>query len=184
MVDNFKIIFDMLPAELQPEENATNIKKLLVVYSKYCDDNDELTINYSELLDIYKATDRGLDFIGYMFATFREQEESDDDYRDRIIKTLINRKTPTTIPEIQQAIDAITRSGNVDVKENWNGKPANIYLTGTAKYEDIKNALNISKSFLPAGVYVIVPVVSFKIWQSIKDQFDTWQSLMDRDYIW
>ena len=59
-----------------------------------------------------------------------------------------------------------------------------IDMLDKSQMKEVEKALKISKSFLPAGVYVIVPVVSFKIWQSIKDQFDTWQSLMDRDYIW
>ena len=184
MNNNYKFVFNLLPSELKPEDNAKNIKKLLNIYGNVCDVGDNLNIKYSEIIDIYKATDTELDMLGGMFAVYRITGEEDEAYRDRIIREIINRKTPTTLPEIQQAIDSIVEGGKLDIKENYNNRVCNVYLTGTANYKSIVKALNLSKAFLPAGVYVIVPVVSFKIWQSIKDQFDTWQSLMDRDYIW
>lgn len=182
--NTYEKLYDMLPNELKPDDCATNIKTVLRLYASYCDSGDRLTAEYRELLDIYTATGSEIDFIGAMFGVFREIDEQDTPYRNRIIKTIQNRKTPTTIPEIQQAINAVVETGKLYVLENHNGKPCNIYLTGTADSDSINKALNIIDSLLPAGVYSIVPIVSFERWQNIKDQFPTWESLGLEGYIW
>lgn len=182
--NTYERLYDMLPNELKPDDCATNIKTVLRLYASYCDSGDKLTSEYRELLDIYTANGSEIDFIGAMFGVFREIDEQDTPYRNRIIKTIQNRKTPTTIPEIQQAINAVVETGQLYVLENHNGKPCNIYLTGTADSDSINRALNIIDSFLPAGVYSIVPIVSFERWQNIKDQFPTWESLGLEGYIW
>lgn len=183
-VKTYDKLYEMLPNELKPDECATNIKAVLKIYASYCDSGDKLTNEYRELLDIYTAVGNEIDFIGAMFSVFRDIEEVDSDYKNRIVSTIQNRKTPTTIPEIQQAINSIVESGHLYVLENHNGKPCNIYLTGTADSESINRALNLIDSFLPAGVYSIVPIVSFETWQNIKDQFPTWDSLGLEGYIW
>lgn len=183
-ISTYEKVFDMLPTELKEDGCATNIKAVLRLYASYCDSGDKLNVEYRELLDIYTAVGSEIDFIGVMFGVFREIAEEDGPYRNRIVKTIQNRKTPTTLPEIQQAINSVVESGNLYVLENHNGKPCNIYLTGTADSESINRALNIIGSFLPAGVYSIVPVVSFETWKNIKDQFPTWGSLGLEGYMW
>lgn len=184
MSNTYVKLYDMLPSELVPDGNAENIKTILKVYATYCDSGDLLSRDYAEMLDIYSAVGGEIDFIGAMFSVFRNIEEQDNDYRNRIIKTIQNRKTPTTLPEIQQAVDSIVDSGRLYILENHNNKPCNVYLTGTADSESINRALNIVHSFLPAGVYAIIPVVSFDTWQNIKDQFPKWESLGLDGYIW
>lgn len=183
-VNTYDKLYEMLPNELKPEECATNIKTVLKLYASYCDSGDKLTYEYRELLDIYTAIGNEIDFIGVMFSVFRDIGEEDTPYKNRIIKTIQNRKTPTTIPEIQQAINSVVETGQLYVLENHNGKPCNVYLTGTADSDSINRALILIDSFLPAGVYSIVPIISFEAWQNIKDQFPTWDSLGLEGYIW
>ncbi|MGL5803125.1 MAG: hypothetical protein ACRCX7_11125 [Cetobacterium sp.] len=184
MIKSYERVFDMLPEELKQEDMATDFKFILKVYASYCESGDSLSYKYGELLDIYGATGGEIDFIGAMYLVFREDLESDEAFRNRIVSTLINRKTPTTLPEMQQAIESVISSGRLYVLENHDNKPCNIYLTGTADSESINRALALIKEFLPAGILFLVPVVSFEKWQNIKDQFPSWESLGLDGYIW
>ncbi|MGL5713864.1 MAG: hypothetical protein ACRCX2_12650 [Paraclostridium sp.] len=184
MVNSYERVYSMLPEELKKDGMANDFKLILKIYASYCDSGDVLNSRYGELLDIYGATNGEIDFIGSMFLVFRENYESDEDFRNRIIATLINRKTPTTLPEMQEAIQSVVESGDLHILENHNDKPCNIYLTGTADSESINRALEVIKKFLPAGIMFLVPVVSFEKWQNIKDQFPTWESLGLDGYIW
>ena len=177
-------ILSLLPYEIQREGNGENIKKILKVYSDILSVNDNESVKYGNMLDIYSAVGTGLDFIGNMYSVFRETGEKDDIYRDRIINTIINRKTPTTIPELQQAIDSIVVNGRIFIRENHSDRPASVYLTGTAGEEGVSRSLGLVRQFLPAGVGLYVPVVSFETWQQINDQFTSWESLSDEGYIW
>jgi hypothetical protein len=111
-------------------------------------------------------------------------DEADVDFRIRILRTLTARKIPTTIPELQQAIDSVVTGGKLHVYENHMGGACNVYLTGTADEDSIKNAVESIKAFLPAGVMIVIAVVSFEIWLSVREQYDTWNSLLELDLIW
>lgn len=177
-------IFELLPNVLKEEGVATNFKKVLEVYAQTTSYNDRDSVRYGNVLDIYSASNGEIDFIGNMYYVFRIIGETDYDYRERIISTIISRRAPVTLPEIQQAVDSVVDNGKLYILENHQGKPANIFITGTANEDSIRRTLSLTKEFLPAGVGLFVPVVSFNKWQSIKDQFTTWQSLKDRDFIW
>lgn len=180
----YEQLLKLLPYEMQSDENSTDFKKILYIYSKLTNSGDELNRKYGEVLDIYGANGYEIDFIGNMYGTFRFEEESDDLYRDRIISTLISRKTPTTLPELQQAIDSIVRTGKLYVLENYDGRVCNVYLTGDSDEESINRAYKLVNQFLPAGVYAVIPVVLFNRWQDVKDKFSTWGSLEEEGYIW
>ncbi|MGL5711507.1 MAG: hypothetical protein ACRCX2_00690 [Paraclostridium sp.] len=180
----YEKLFELLPSALKEEGVATNFKKILEVYAETTSYNDEESIRYGNMLDIYGAKNGEIDFIGNMYSVFRNTGETDYDYRERIISTIISRRTPVTLPEIQQAVDSVVDNGKLYVLENHQGKPANIFITGTANEDSIRRTLSLTKEFLPAGVGLFVPIVSFPTWQSIRDQFTTWQSLKDRDFIW
>lgn len=174
----------MVPTELRGEDMATNFKMFLGVYASYADVGDNLSREYGTMLDIYGATGEQIDFIGAMYGLFRLDFERDSDFRNRITATVIERKVPSTLPELQQAINAITSTGALYLMENHGDKPCNVYLTGTADEDSINRSLLLIRRFLPAGVKSIIPVVSFERWQNIKDQFSSWDSLGEEGYIW
>ena len=180
----YDYVSSLLPSELAIEGNASKIKEVLKIYSVVGDIGSTKSEDYGNLLDIIGAEGVTLDYIGNMFAVNRLDFEIDEDYRNRIIGTNIERKTPVTLPEIQQAINSVVVNGTLTILENHQNKPSNIYLTGTSDEDDISRALAVVSTFLPAGVGLIVPVVSFPIWDSIKTQFTSWQSLTDEEYIW
>lgn len=180
----YDYVSTLLPSELGIDGNASNLKEVLKIYSIVGDIGSTKTEEYGDLLDILGAEGITLDYIGNMFAVNRLDLESDDDYRNRIIGTNIERKTPVSIPEMQQAINSVVLDGALTILENHQNKAANIYLTGTSSEEDIRRALSVISVFLPAGVRLIVPVVSFSTWNNIKTQFTSWQSLTDEEYIW
>ena len=181
---NYERLFSMLPTELKPSDKATMFKTILGVYASYADTGDTLNASYGNVLDIFSAVAGEIDFIGAMYGIFRYDGELDSPFKERIINTVINRKTPTTIPELQQAMDAVVDSGKLYILENHQGKPCNVYLTGTSNEQSINRALTLVRQFLPAGVRSIIPIVSFEKWQNIKDQFTSWDSLGEEGYIW
>lgn len=175
---------DDLPQELKPEDRAGNLKKIIKIYGKTCDENDVLSKDYGELLDIETAKGQEIDLIGAMLTIFRNDHEEDEDFKTRILATIINRKTPTTIPEIQQAIESVIGEGKLYVFENHTGKPANIYITGTANSDEVDKAFALIRGLLPAGIRLVIPVVSFETWGHVRDQFPTWESIGQDGYIW
>lgn len=184
MVENYTRLFSMLPTEMKPDDKSVNFKTILGVYSEFADYVDEKNETYGNTLDIYEATGQRVDFIGALYAVFRNTNESDNDYRERIISTVIERKVPTSLPRLQEAVDSIVSSGRVYILENHQGKPCSVYLTGTADSDSTNKALKLVKRFLPAGVGLIVPVVAFDTWQNVKDQFPSWDSIGQDGYIW
>lgn len=181
---NYERVIGMLPSELKQDGRATMFKHIIGIYSSYADGGDILNNAYGSVLDIFGAVSEEIDFIGAMYGIFRNENETDEMLRERITNTVINRKTPTTIPELQQAMDAIVSSGKLYILENHQGKPCNVYITGTSDEESINRALSLIRQFLPAGVRSIIPVASFEKWQNIKDQFTSWNSLGEEGYIW
>lgn len=115
----YEEILSLLPSELLVEGNANNIKKVLSIYSTITGVGDELNEDYGAILDIYGATGQQLDFIGAMFAVFRYDLEADETYRTRILADIIKKRTPTTLPDIQGAVDSIVNSGKLYVMENY-----------------------------------------------------------------
>lgn len=180
----YEKLVGLLPQKMIDDGYAENFKKVLKVYSDIASINDNENVGYGKILDIYEAVGNGIDFIGNMYAVFRVEGEPDLIYRERIINTVIARRTPTTIPELQQAIDSIVENGKLHIYENHRGDSASVYITGSANEDDVRRSFSLIKEFLPAGVGLTVPVVTFAKWQSIKDQFRTWESLKDEGYIW
>lgn len=183
-MENYNRLFEMLPNEMKPDDRSNMFKDFLKIYGEYADSGDTLNRCYGGLLDVYGAHKEELDFIGAMFTVFRLDFETDDSFKNRIVSTVIERKVPTTIPELQQAIDAIVTNGRLYILENHNGMPCSVYITGTADEESVNRAISLVKRFLPAGIKLIIPVVSFDIWQNIRDQFVSWESLGETGYIW
>ena len=174
----------MLPTELQGADKAPMFKELLGIYAEYADAGDALSNSYGGVLDIYGANGSEIDFIGSMYGVFRYASEEDEIFRNRIVSTVIERKTGTTLPELQEAIDSVVETGKLYILENHDGLPCNVYLTGTADETSVDRALSLIRKFLPAGVRSIVPVASFEAWQNISDQFTSWGSLGDEGFIW
>lgn len=184
MADNIKRLDSMLPTELKGDDRAPMFKAMIALYAQYADEGDYLSERYRMVLDIYSAVGSEIDFIGAMYGVFRDPEELDEPFKNRIVATIIERKTSSTLPELQEAIDSVTESGKLYILENYGNRPCNIYLTGTADEVSIKRSVELIKKFLPAGVMSIIPVASFDKWQNVKDQFTTWSSLGDEGFIW
>lgn len=180
----YEKLVGLLPQKMLEDGYAENFKKVLKIYADITSINDNENIKYGRILDIYGAEGAGIDFIGNMYYVFRIEGESDLIYRERIINTVIARRTPTTIPELQQAIDSIVENGKLHIYENHRGDSASVYITGSANEDDVRRSFSLIKEFLPAGVGLTVPVVTFLKWQNIKDQFRTWNSLQEEGYIW
>jgi len=174
----------LLPKIMQEEGNSINIKNILKIYDEATADVVEEITDYGNMLDIATRTGDGLDYIGILYAVPRIGSESDDVYRDRIIETVIRRKTPVTLFDIQEAIDAITEVGTLHIKNNFNGRVANVYLTGSAPEKYITLSVNLVKTMIGAGISILVPVSSLPTWEDVFDQFNTWGSLSESEYIW
>ncbi len=184
MISTYEFLESLLPYELAREGNAIKFKKIIGAYSELSDEGMDKEITYGDLLDVMTVKGTLLDGLGNMFLVTRLPDEDDEDYRNRILNSTIERKIPVTVPEIQKAVDAVVTSGRLIVRENHGNRHANIFLTGTADEASIKRALVSIQKFLPTGVSLIVPIVSFDTWQNIKDQFSSWQTLKDSNYIW
>jgi len=184
MIDSSEFIKNLLPYELLRDGNSVNFKKLLAVYGGFSDSGYAEEESYGNILDIIETSGSSLDNLGNMFYVSRNIGESDDLYRDRILNTNIERKTPVSIPEIQEAIDSIVTEGKLSILENYNGRNANVYITGTANESSIIRAISAIGKFMPTGVALIIPVVSFSSWESVSNQFSTWESIQADEYIW
>lgn len=175
---------DILPEIMKEDGNSVNFKKFLEIYSKTCEFIDKKIQANSQLLDLYVCTGRALNSLGYMFYVVRENDESDEDFRTRILDTITKRKTVVSLVEMQQVLDSLVENGKIWVLPNYSDNPCNVYLTGSASELEIKRAYSIIEGMVGAGIGVVVPVYSFKTWQDIKDRFSTWQSLSQRGFIW
>lgn len=184
IVKNYDRIFEMLPSEMKGDEFATNFKEIFKIYCGHADTGDILSYDYGNLLDIRGVSNEALDLIGAMYGIFRETAESDEVFRYRIMRTITARKVPTTIPQLQQAVDSIVTDGKLYVLENHDNLPCNVYLTGTADEDSIRRAVDAITAFVPAGVRIVIAVVQFSTWQNIKDQYISWQSMADLGVIW
>lgn len=183
MIDAYAL-HQMLPSSMRDNENSTNIKIALQVYADVKNDMDKKIYDINRLLDIEYQTGYGLDFIGGMYVVYRLQAEDDYSYRNRILETIVKRKAPTTINVIQEAIDSITGGGTLIIRNNHNGRPCNVYLTGSAKEEYITTAIGIVKNMIGAGILVLVPMSSLGIWGDLANQFSSWDSINNPDNIW
>lgn len=149
-------LVQIMPHLLQEEGNAQTFKEVVRVYSEVLADIDATNVMYGDVLDIYKAYGRGLDFIGNMYAVVRREAESDSDYRDRIMATVMARRTPSTLPAIQEAANASLESGYLSIWEHYDGAPANVYVTGQTDDESLARAVESIRQYLPAGVGLFV----------------------------
>lgn len=177
-------LINLLPEIMKEEDNSKNFKNILKAYAEACKFIDDKTSLHGEFLHLYSCTGQDLNNLGYLYSVLRERGESDEDFRTRIIDTISKRKTAVSLPEIQQTIDSIVDSGKLWILPNYDDNPCNVYITGTANELDIKRASKVAYSLLGAGIGVTIPVYSFNTWQNIKDQFSTWGSLGQQDYIW
>lgn len=149
-------LLNLLPHLLQEDYNALTFKEVLRVYSDVAADIDANNVMYGDVLDIYKAMGRGLDFIGNMYAVYRKEGETDEDYRDRIMTTVASRRTPSTLPAIQETANAVLDSGYLSLWEHYEGRPANVYITGQTDDVSLARATESIKQYLPAGVELFV----------------------------
>jgi len=177
-------MINLLPELLKEEGNATNFKKIIEAYANLCEYVDKKISDSNRLLDVYYCTGEMLDNLGLMFYVVRLDGEDDEDFRTRILEAINKRNTPTTLPEIQEAVDSIVSSGKLYVLPNYNNEPCNIYVTGTADDLDISRAMQIIPNLVAAGIETIVPIYSFGSWENVKNQFSTWESLSQENYIW
>lgn len=177
-------LISMLPHKIQEDGNGTNIKKILNIVADYLEVDRNNNIQYSNLISVNDISGVELDLYADMFFVYREPNENDEDFRKRIIKTVILRKTGNTIPAIQGVIDQFVTEGYIYVHENHLGQPSNIYLNGQTTTDTFEFVFDLVKDLVPAGVKLFVPVLMLGTWQTMKDTADFWSDVNTDRYIW
>lgn len=177
-------LISMLPHKIKEDGNGTNIKKLLSIFADYLEADRNNNIQYSNLISVNDISGVELDLYADMFFIYRDIGESDEDFRQRIIKTVILRKTGNTVPAIQAVINQFVTDGYINVNENHLGKPANIYLNGKTTTKVFEFVFDLVKDLVPAGVKLFVPVFMLGTWQEMKDTAELWSDVNTDRYIW
>lgn len=179
-------MIDMLPHRIKEDGNGENIKKIIEILARHIEADRNSNVSYSNLISISDISGVELDLYADMFYVYREPNENDDVFRNRIIKTVILRKTGNTVPAIQNVIDTFTTFGGIHIKENHLGRPGNIYLVGDTKTEIFEFVFDLVKDLVPAGVRLFVPIFIIGTWQELQDTADNhlWEDVNDDIYIW
>lgn len=179
-------LISMLPHKIQEEGNGTNIKKLLNILADYLEVDRNNNIQYGNLISVNDISGVELDLYADMFFIYREPNENDEDFRKRIIKTIILRKTGNTVPAIQGVVNQFVTTGSIEVKENHLGKPGNIYLIGDTKTDTFEFVFELVKDLVPAGVRLFVPLFMVGTWQDLQDvaKNHLWEDVNEDIYIW
>ena len=180
----YEHILSLLPHNMQSEGNATNIKKILKVFSKYLNKDKESDDMYSFLLSSDVASGRLLDLLADMFYVYREDGETDEKLRKRLIAIIISRKSGNTLPSIIKTVNSLVETGKINVHENFEGLPANIYLTGHASTEEFNYVYDVVIDILPVGVRLVIPLLRFGTWQDILDFAGSWNNIVNHGYVW
>lgn len=185
----YKSIINLLPREMQDEGNATNIKKILEIYSATASYVDNRNRRYGSLLDVYLMEGKYLDFLGIQFGVARTKTDiSDEVYRDSILIQILKRRINSSVVELNDAIHNIILAKNLNVMEEKmiGGRlvPATIYLVGTGSDEDIFRVTRFLKELKPAGIRLLLSAFDFGTWQSVNQQFASWVNLGANDTTW
>lgn len=180
----YEHILSLLPHNMQTEGNASNIKKILKVFAKYLDEEKKSDTTYSYLLSVDTASGSMLDLLADMFYVYRKQGETDEDFRKRIVYIIVSRKNGNTLPSIIQTVNSLVETGKLKVYENYDGTPANIYLSGHATTDEFNYVYDVVIEILPAGVKLIIPIIKLGTWQDVLDIAGTWENLANHRYIW
>ena len=179
-------LISMLPHRIKEDGNGENIKKILSVFANYLQQDKKNNVEYSNLISISDISGVELDLYADMFYIYRQIGENDDDFRRRIVKTIVLRKTGNTIPAIQNVINTFTTFGNITIKENHLGRPGNVYLVGDAQTEVFEFIFELVKGLVPAGVRLFVPIFIIGTWQELQDTAGNhlWEDVNEDIYIW
>lgn len=177
-------VSELLPHKLKEPDNATNLKKLLNIYSDFIEVDRDSNISYGNLISIKDIDGASLDLYGDMFGCYREPNENDEDFRVRIRLALVLRKTGNTIPEIQSVITQFVPNGNVIIRENHLDRPASCYLTGNTTTDIFEYIFGFVRDLLPAGVKLFVPVALLGTWRDLMNASQTWGNVNTDRYIW
>lgn len=182
----YEKIVSMLPHKLKEPENAINLKKMLKVFSKFLEEDQQKSYKYNMLLSINDLSGSELDVLANMYYVDRLPNESDEDFRIRITQNLIIRKSGTSIQEIQNVINYISGDSNVIIRENHMGKSANVYLTGATATTTYINIFNTIRQLLSAGVRLLVPILMMDTWQDLMNTAENniWNDISNDIYIW
>lgn len=180
----YEHILSLLPHNMQKDGNATNIKKLLKVIAKYLDKDKEEDNIYSNLLSVESSAGTMLDLLADMFFIYRNKLESDDDFRKRIVATILSKKNGNSMKDIIDTINSVVTTGKISVRENYNGLAGNIYLTGYATTEEFNYIYDLAIGLLPVGVRLAVPLLRFGTWKDVMDIAGTWGNIANNKYIW
>lgn len=179
-------MIDMLPHRIKEDGNGENIKKIIEILARHIEADRNSNVSYSNLISINDISGAELDLYADMFSVYREQNENDDVFRKRIIKTVILRKTGNTVPAIQGVVNHFVTTGSIEIKENHLGRPGNIYLVGDTKTDTFEFVFELVKDLVPAGVRLFVPLFMVGTWQDLQDvaKNHLWEDVNEDIYIW
>lgn len=179
-------LISRLPHKLREKDNAKQFKKLLSIFGDELESDRKANIDYSNLISIDDISGVELDLYADMFFIYRNPKENDNDFRKRIKKEVILRKTGNTIPAIQGVINQFVDQGNIQIKENHLGRPANVYLVGNTQTDTFQFVFELVRDLVPAGVRLFVPLFMIGTWQELMDTAKNhiWKDVNEDIYIW
>lgn len=173
-----------LPHKLQEEDNSKQLKKLLKIFCEELENDRINNEHYGNLISLEDISGVELDLYGDMYAVYRKQDESDEDFRKRITVTVILRKSGNSIPAIQEVITQFVPEGDIKIRENNLNRPANVYLIGNTTTDTFSFIFELVKDLVPAGVKLFVPVFMLGTWQDMKNTAELWSDVNTDRYIW
>lgn len=179
-------IISMLPHKLKEDGNATKLKQLLSIFGDELEKDRKDNIDYSNLISIDDINGVDLDLYADMFFICRNPNENDDDFRKRIKKEVILRKTGNTIPAIQGVINQFVSQGSIQIKENHLGKPGNVYLIGNTQTDTFQFVFELVRDLVPTGVRLLVPLFMIGTWQELMETAKNhiWKDVNEDIHIW
>lgn len=117
-----ELLFDLLPRHSNLQKKSNPLRRIIDDgVGEWYDNHDELDF-YNNLF-INSATGGYLDRFGADYGVTRQLNESDDDYRDRIIMETFDRPTPSYLDELYGAelyslVDGFSHEDNTLLSDN------------------------------------------------------------------
>lgn len=177
-------IINMLPHKLKDTNNALRLKKILKIIGDYVNNDRNNDIKYNLLLSISDISGIQLDMYGDMFYMYRNNNESDDDFRNRIFETVALRTVGSNIKDMQSILDIYIKNGKLRIIENPYNRCAKIALSGNVDAGSFKKAFSILENMTPSGVGVLVPIATYDTWGDLYRLNPKWSDVSIDKFVW
>lgn len=173
MKKSIETIVKYTPPTLLENGVATKFKELNNAYAIVLETTEDDAELYGNIQDLEHNTGVYLDATAKVYNTFRLQNETDDELRERIKTKVISGFSGCSLIEINNGIRQ--QHPNITVIENYQNRPASIAINGGEDLEQFMIAFNLANSLRAAGIRVLVYIYETGAnWGNVNNTFNSW----------